>query len=183
MDVNVQLGRFWISNPAQSPQQSERGSKIQAFVDFLKASADNTFQGKEFQGEKLVRSWYKSPWRGIFPRNPLLSTVKLEVVGDNNAGTINQFAAAPGQFTGENPEPVLYNQVQFTQDPKNQIAENIKNRYGERIETEISMSPIGYRSTGADFMFQHPIGIPSAPTLEEIQVQEGPYQPRAAYQA
>uniref|UniRef100_A0A7S0MSJ9 Uncharacterized protein n=1 Tax=Cryptomonas curvata TaxID=233186 RepID=A0A7S0MSJ9_9CRYP len=177
LDICVQLGRFWISNPAQSPLQSERDAKILTFVGFLKASAENSFQEN---GNKSVGSWYKAPWRGFFPRNPLLSTVKLEVVGDNNVRTINPRVSAPVPFPAENPEPVFYSQAQITQDSKNQIKEEINNRSGERIEIETSLRPTEYKSTGADFMFQPPVGIPSAPTLEEIQ--EGSYQPSAACQ-
>jgi hypothetical protein len=179
LDICVHLGSFWINNPTQSPQQNDRESKKQNFIMFLKSSADNSFQGKEFQGDKSVGSWCKAPWRGVFPRNPLLSTVGLEVIGDYSIGAMNQEVFAPIHFTAENQEPAFYSQVQIMQDSENQIGEEIRIGSGERIETENSLWTTEYKSTGADFMFQPPIGIPSAPSLEEIQ--EGPYQPSAAY--
>ncbi len=188
LDVCVQLGSFWNSNPAPNQQQSERESKIQTFVNFLKTSADNGFQGKEFQGEKSVGSSYKAPWRGAFPRNPLLSTVRFEVVGDHGSETVNQLDSAPIQLSVENlpinlvTVPAFHRgQDKITQDSQIQIENEIKNRSGERIESENSLRTTEYTSTGADFLFQPP--TPSAPTLQQITGSEGQNQASAGYQA
>jgi hypothetical protein len=182
LDVCVQLERFWISNPAQSPEQSEKESKIQAFTLFLTASANNAFQGGEFQGDQSVMSCCKAPWRGCFPRNPLLSTIGLEVVRNDNAGPVNHLASAPSIF-GENPDAMVYRPepVQVQIGPQEDIERNIKNRCVDRIENENAFrftEPKFSGSESADFLFKHPGGIPSAPTLAEIQ--EGANQSSAA---
>ncbi len=176
LDACAQLGRFWNSNPARQPNESDKETKIQAFVFFLIKLASNPLGSNhftDFQGDQSAWSCCNAPWRGFFPRNPLCSIVKFNVVVANDLRRLHQSATVHIPIADDNPETSFCSSDQVQTNQEHGLGEEeIQDTRGLSIEIENSFTTTELESMKSPFQVPyHDLvnGNPSAPALGEIQ--------------